>query len=182
MKPPVKATYYFDSFGDSSLSEFLASGTVGTTGRVEGDYSELKVLSNSSQDPSFTGALFWVISDVKTDGSAPAQLYTDPGHTGTGMYVNVYAEAPKRSVSITVTDGTDPIQGATVVIDDDEAHAKTTGSAGGCSCSLVDGEHSISVSKEDYTTYEDDITVAYDETSFTVTLTLAQDGMKSLIL
>ena len=160
--------YYFDSYGDSSTTQYLASGTVVTTGQQDGDYVEVEVTSNSSQDPSFNGAKFWVVGNAKDDGSEAYQLYTDPGETGTGMYLKIYATAPSRSVSFTVTDGTDPIQSASVVID--EGTAKTTGSSGGCTASLTDGEHSITVTKDGYTTYTGTITVSYEDVSFSVEL------------
>lgn len=72
-----------------------------------------------------------------------------------------------------MNDGTDPIQGASVVIDSDSDNAKTTGSAGGCSATLTDGEHSISVSKDGYTTKTETITVDSTHSSFTISLTSA---------
>ena len=84
------------------------------------------------------------------------------------MYVKIYATAPSRSVSFTVTDGTDPIQSATVLIDEDTT--KTTGSSGGCTASLTDGTHTLKVTKDGYEDYEESITVSYEDTSFTVEL------------
>lgn len=78
-----------------------------------------------------------------------------------------------RSVSFSVDDGTDAISGASIVIDDDSDNAKTTGSAGGCSATLTDGEHTIVVSKEGYTTKTETITVDSTHTSFTISLTSA---------
>lgn len=165
---PLGTKYYFDSFGDSATTEYLASGTAVTTGQQEGDYVELEILTNSSQNTSFIGAKYWVVGDAKDDGSVAYQLYTDAGVTGTGMYVKIYAAAPTRSVSFTVTDGTDPIQSASVVIDD--GSAKTTGSSGGCTASLTDGSHTLKVTKDGYDDYEGTITVSYEDTSFTVEL------------
>lgn len=161
------AKYYFDSFGDSSTTEFLASGTVATTGQEQGDYIEVKVLTNSSLNPEFIGKKYWIVSDAKDDGSEAYQLYTDAGKTGTGMYVKLYATAPTRTVSITINDGTDPLQSASVVIGET---TKTTGSAGGCSFTLADGKYEATVTKEGYTTKTEEITVAYDEVSFTISL------------
>ena len=73
-----------------------------------------------------------------------------------------------RTVSITVNDGTDPIEGASVVIDET---TKTTGSAGGCSFSLTDGTYSASVTKEGYEDKTASITVASGSTSATISLT-----------
>lgn len=165
---PLGAKFYFDSFADSSASDFYGSGTVVTTGQKEGDYTEVKVTSDSNHQ-EFVGRTFWVESDAKTDGSEVYQLYTD-GETATGVYVKIYADAPKRTVNITVNDGTDPIQSATVVIGET---TKTTGSAGGCAFNdITDGDVSITVSKEGYTTKTESISVAYDSTTFTISLTV----------
>lgn len=164
--------YWFDSFGNSTCSEFLASGTVISTGEEEGDYVAMKVLTNSSQDQSFVGMKFWCDKDAKSDGSEAYQLYTYAGQTATGMYVKIYAEQPTRTVSITVKDSSDDsaIQGATVTIGET---SKTTGSAGGCSFTLKDGEYEAEISATGYTTATEDISVAYDSTSATVELTTA---------
>jgi len=164
--------YHFDSFGDSACSEFLASGTVETTGQEEGDYIEVKVLTNTSLNPEFIGKKYWIVEDAKKDGSEAYQLYTGAGTGGTGMYVKIYSEAPKRTVSFSVLDNSDDsaIQGASVVIGD---VTKTTGSSGGCTASLTDGTYEVEVAKSSYTTKTETITVAYDEVSFTVKLTSA---------
>lgn len=76
-----------------------------------------------------------------------------------------------RSVSFTVNDGTDAISSASVVIDGDSEHPKTTGGAGGCTASLSDGEHTIIVSKEGFITKTQTITVSENNTKFTISLT-----------
>jgi len=162
-------TYYFDSFGDSSCTEYLDSGTVMATGNIEWDYTQVEVLTNNAH-PEFVGKRYFVEKNPKTDGSKAYQLYLDDGTTGTGMYVKIYAEAPKRTVSITVNDGTDPVQGAKVVIGSEE---KTTGSAGGCSFTLPDGKSSVSITKTGFTDKTQEITVSYSGTSFTISLTAA---------
>ena len=78
---------------------------------------------------------------------------------------------PTHSCSFTVTDGTDPVQSATVTIDGDSEGAKTTGSSGGCSATLEEGNHVVVVSKEGYETTTKTITVDESHTSFTITLT-----------
>lgn len=75
-----------------------------------------------------------------------------------------------RTASFTVNDGTDAIQGAELVIDGDTEGKKTTGSSGGCTASLSDGEHEIVVSAETYTTKTETITVDGEHTSFTISL------------
>lgn len=162
--------YHFDSFGDSSCSEFLASGTVATTGEAEGDYIAVKVLTNSSESPEqFVGKTFWVSNEAEADDNTAYQLYTQPASDkGTGMYVKIYSAAPTRSVSFSVTDGTDPISGASIVIDD--TITKTTGGAGGCTGDLADGEYSVEITKEGYTDYTGTITVSYEDISFSFEL------------
>ncbi len=78
---------------------------------------------------------------------------------------------PTRNISVNVTDGTGAVSGASVVFDDDTENAKTTGSAGGCTGKLTDGEHTITVTKEGFVDKTETITVSEDDTSFTITLT-----------
>ena len=74
-----------------------------------------------------------------------------------------------HELSFTVNDGTDPIQGATVTI---EGKTGTTGSAGGCTIEgILEGSHTVTVTKEGFTEYTDTITVSEESTSFTVSLT-----------
>ena len=83
--------------------------------------------------------------------------------------VEEVVEPTTRTISITVDDGTDAIQGATVVIGE---VSKTTGSAGGCSFTeMTDGEKSVTVTKEGYTDKTETITVSENYTSFTISLT-----------
>lgn len=159
--------YYFDSFANSGATQYYGSGTVTTTGNQEGNYVEVKVTADNNHS-EFVGRSFWVNKDAKTDGSEVVQLYTNNGSTETGVYVKIYEEAPKRTVSVTVKDGSDDaIQGATVVIGET---TKTTGSAGGCSFTLTDGEYSATISKDGYTTKTETVTVGYDSLTVNVTL------------
>lgn len=79
-----------------------------------------------------------------------------------------------RSVSFTVQDSQDTpeaIQGAEVVIDGDTEGKKTTGSSGGCTATLSDGEHEIVISATGFTTKTETITVDSTHASFTISLT-----------
>lgn len=78
-----------------------------------------------------------------------------------------------RTISFTINDGTDAIQGAEVVIDGDTAGKKTTGSSGGCTATLADGEHEVVISKTGYTTKTQTITTDSTHTTFTISLTEA---------
>lgn len=74
-----------------------------------------------------------------------------------------------RNISFTINDGTDPIEGASVVID---GTTKTTGSAGGCSFNdIADGTVSVEISKEGFVTKTEEITVSEENTSFIISLT-----------
>jgi len=78
-------------------------------------------------------------------------------------------EPVTRDLSFTVNDGTDPIKGATVTIGDKTG---TTGDAGGCTIKgVAEGKVTVEVSAEGYTTKSEEITVAEDSVSFTISLT-----------
>lgn len=77
-------------------------------------------------------------------------------------------EQTTQSISFTINDGTDPINGASVVIG---GVSKTTGSAGGCTFdNIEEGTVSVEVSKEGFTTKTEEITVDSEHTSFTISL------------
>lgn len=79
-----------------------------------------------------------------------------------------------QSISFTINDGTDPINGASVVIGE---VTKTTGSAGGCTFdNIKEGTVSVQVSKEGFTTKTEEITVDSTHTSFTISLEATSDG------
>ena len=79
----------------------------------------------------------------------------------------------KRNLSISVTDGENAIEGASVAIGDITG---TTGNAGGCTLSnVLDGEHTITATKEGYENYSDTITSDSTHSSFTITMTAVTD-------
>lgn len=94
-----------------------------------------------------------------------------------GADVTVDVElTPTRTISFTVQDSQDTpeaIEGATVTIDGDTAHKKTTGAAGGCTATLADGEHTIIVEATGYTSKTQTIETDSTHSSFTVNLTEA---------
>ena len=168
---PLGTKYWFDSFGNSACSEFLGTGTVATTGEKEGDYIAVKVLTNSSEgSEQFIGKTYWVSDEAEADNNTGYQLYTGAGTGATGMYVKIYSEPQKRTVSFSILDSSDDsgVQGATVTIGD---ITKTTGSSGGCTASLLDGDYEVEVSATGYTTKTEEISIAYDEVSFTIKIT-----------
>ena len=74
-----------------------------------------------------------------------------------------------RDISISVDDGTDAVEGATVHIG---TISSTTGSLGGCTLKgVADGEQTIEVTADGFGDYEDTITVSESNTSFTISLT-----------
>jgi len=75
----------------------------------------------------------------------------------------------KRNINISVNDGTNAVEGASVSIG---TITGTTGSAGGCTLKDVpDGEQTIEVIAEGFGDYEGTITVSESNTSFTISLT-----------
>lgn len=76
-----------------------------------------------------------------------------------------------RNISFTINDGTNPIEGATVAIG---SISGTTGSAGGCTLqNVADGEQTVTISKDGFTTKTETITVSSSNTSFTISLVAA---------
>lgn len=79
-----------------------------------------------------------------------------------------------RDISITVNDGTDAVEGASVAIGEITG---TTGSDGGCTLQgVADGEQTINVTATGFDDYSDTITVSENGTSFTISLTAATPG------
>lgn len=83
---------------------------------------------------------------------------------------------PTRTVSFTIDDGDTPtpaaVQGAYITIDGDtEGKRGPTGSGGGCTATLTDGEHTLLVTCEGYDDETETITVDSTHTSFTISLT-----------
>lgn len=79
----------------------------------------------------------------------------------------------KRNLSISVNDGENAIEGASVAIGDITG---TTGNAGGCTLSnVLDGEHTITATKEGYENYSATITSDSTHSSFTITMTAVTD-------
>lgn len=74
-----------------------------------------------------------------------------------------------RNVHIDVNNGTDGVEGATVVIGET---SKTTGSAGGCNFTgIADGKYNVTVTAEGYAEKTQEITVSEEDTSFVISLT-----------
>ena len=81
-------TYNFTSYADAQGETEWGTGTVETTGVVKGNYTEIEVKTNSS-DQSFVGQKFYMRSGAKTDGSVIYKAYTDAGRTFAGFYVSI---------------------------------------------------------------------------------------------
>ena len=86
-EPAPIIKYYFKSYADNQGETLWGTGIVKTTGVTTGNYTQVKVVTNSS-DQSFVGQKFYVISTAKTDGTIYA-CYTDAGTTSAGFYVEI---------------------------------------------------------------------------------------------
>ena len=79
-----------------------------------------------------------------------------------------------RNISVSVTDGTDPVENVDVILEDAEEHQYTgkTGSAGGCTISNVpEGTYSVVATATGYNEYTGTITVSEETTTLSITLT-----------
>lgn len=87
----------------------------------------------------------------------------------------VNPETPeKRNISVSVSDGTNAVSGASVTLykNNTVVASSTTGSAGGCTLSNVeDGSYTVTVIKDGYSDYTDNITTSVDNASLTIELT-----------
>lgn len=73
------------------------------------------------------------------------------------------------NLSVTVTDGTDPVEGVTVSIGN---ISSTTGSAGGCTLQNVpEGSRTITATATGYENYSDTIEVSSQNNEITIVLT-----------
>lgn len=89
-EPAKIAKYFFISYGESACTTELGRGTVKTTGVTTDGYIQVKVLTNSSEDPEpFIGSKFYVVDTAEPDATTAYQLYTGAGTGATGMYVKI---------------------------------------------------------------------------------------------
>lgn len=86
-EPAPIEKYYFKSYADNQGETEWGTGIVKTTGVTNGNYNQVKVITNSS-DQSFVGQKFYVISTAKTDGTIYT-CYSDAGTTSAGFYVEI---------------------------------------------------------------------------------------------
>lgn len=76
----------------------------------------------------------------------------------------------KVNLSITVNDGTNPLENVNVAIGDITG---STGSQGGCTLSNVSvGEHIITATLNGYNDYTENITVSENNKDFTISMTV----------
>ena len=94
----------------------------------------------------------------------------------------IVLEATVYTISVSVTDGTDPVQGAVVTFTDttDETKVFTSGasgSAGGCTVKPVAGTYAVTAECEGYEdyTHESNVTVSDDDT-LSIELTAVTEG------
>lgn len=76
------------------------------------------------------------------------------------------------NISVSVTDGTDPLENVDVTLSDGEnEYSGRTGSAGGCTISNVpEGEYDVVASKTGYTEYAGTIAVSENNTNLAITM------------
>lgn len=128
-----------------------------------------------------TGANGVAVFEELSDGEITIQVsktyYTTKSETKTvdrkhtNFTISLVHE--KRNLSITVNDGENAIEGASVAIGDITG---TTGNAGGCTLSnVLDGEHTITATAEGYENYSDTITSDSTHSSFTISMTAVTD-------
>ena len=86
-EPAEIKKFYFISYADNQGETEWGRGIVKTTGVTTGNYTQVKVITNST-DQSFVGQKFYVISTAKTDGTIYA-CYSDAGTTSAGFYVEI---------------------------------------------------------------------------------------------
>lgn len=82
--------------------------------------------------------------------------------------------ATTYNISVSVSDGTDPLQNVDVTLTDTEDNEYTgkTGSAGGCTISNVpEGTYNVTATKTGYNDYTGTITVNEETTSLSISMT-----------
>lgn len=84
----TNVVYSFVSYDDSNKTTEWGNGTVQLTGVTDEGYTQVEVLTNSS-DQSFVGQKFYIASDAEADGTTVYQLYSDAGTTPAGIYVTI---------------------------------------------------------------------------------------------
>jgi len=160
---------------DGDITVNVTDGTDAISGAtvVLSDSDELSSSKTTGDDGSVT------YSDI--DNGTYTVTVSKSGYTTETETVVVAGEdvevdielTPTRTISFTVQDSEDepsPIQSATITIDGDTEHKKTTGSSGGCTATLADGEHTIVVEATGYTSKTETITTDSTHSSFTISL------------
>lgn len=79
---------YYDFISYDNSDNEIGRGNVKLTGLVEGEYSQVEVISNST-DSSYIGRQFYIKTNAKADGKTLNILYTDAGNTEAGIKVSV---------------------------------------------------------------------------------------------
>lgn len=82
-----KNSYKFISYSDANKQTVYGNGKVIETGVVDGDYTQVQVLTNST-DVEFIGKKFFIKSDAITDGETPYQLQ-DENKQAIDIYVTI---------------------------------------------------------------------------------------------
>lgn len=138
---------------DTTDSTIVKTGTTDSDGACtisDVDYGTYTVSASADGYDDYTGGESLVVDGDET------------------LAIEMTATVTTRDISFTINDGTNAIDGASVVIGET---TKTTGSAGGCTFNdIADGEHTVEISATGFTTKTETITVSADNTSFTISL------------
>lgn len=179
--------------GFADYTGTISSGTVNITMTA---IRNISFTIDDGNDP-IEGASVVIGETTKTTGSAGGCTFNDitdgehlveiskEGYTtktetitvsedSTSFTISLEAIVVTRDISFTINDGTNAIEGASVVIGET---TKTTDSSGECTFDdISEGENSVEVSATGYTTKTETISVDSEHTSFTVSLELQGNG------
>ena len=134
------------------------------TGEALDDWVELTVIQRRSK------IALWEYLATELDLPAWNELTYKQKISRKLRYTLLYSELTddKHNIKFTVTDGENPVAGATVTLG---TKTGTTGAAGGCTIKgVTDGSYTVTVTADGFEDYTDTISTG-ETTSFTITLT-----------
>ena len=150
------------TFTEVSATQFSLDIRISGTGTVKvGDTEYTEVISVDEGSTLTLEAIAgegWIFNgwsgDVSETGTATTTITMNEDKT---VYVTFVEESPAEySVTFTVTDGTNPIQGASIVINSQTA---TTNASGEASIKLANGSYAYTITLNQYETYNGTVEV-----------------------
>jgi len=150
------------TFTEVSATQFSLDIRISGTGTVKvGDTEYTEVISVDEGSTLTLEAIAsegWIFNgwsgDVSETGTATTTITMNEDKT---VYVTFVEESPAEySVTFTVTDGTNPIQGASIVINSQTA---TTNASGEASIKLTNGSYAYTITLNQYETYNGTVEV-----------------------